>query len=171
MSEDRCWITEDPIDACALLSECTSSSDGAAILFVGVVRDHNDGKAVGHLDYKAYPEMAGRVLRQIVSEARQRWETGDMAVVHRIGRLQIGEPSVAIAVAAPHRGDAYDASRYIIEELKKRVPIWKREGYLDGDSEWLVGQDPTGQDSGFGIQDSDTAASASQASASPERRP
>lgn len=149
MADDRCWITTDPIDGCAVLAECTTASDGAAILFLGVVRDHNDGKEVGHLDYKAYPEMAEVVLREIVAEARQRWETGKMAVVHRVGRLEIGEPSVAIAVASPHRGDAYEASRYIIEELKKRVPVWKREGYLDGHSEWLIPQD-----SGFGIQDS-----------------
>lgn len=138
----RSRITEDPIDGAALLTECTSSSDGAAILFVGVVRDHNDGKDVGHLDYKAYPEMAEAVLDEIVEEAAGRWSVGEMAVVHRIGRLEIGEASVAIAVASPHRGDAYEASRYIIEELKKRVPIWKKEGYLDGDSEWLMGTDP-----------------------------
>ena len=142
MAEPRCWITTEPIDSCSLLAECTSSTDGAAILFVGVVRDHNEGKSVGHLDYKAYPEMAEAVLRKIVVEAQERWETGEIAVVHRIGRLEIGDPSVAIAVAAPHRGDAYEASRYIIEELKKRVPIWKREGYLDGQSEWLMGNTP-----------------------------
>ena len=142
MPQHRCWITEDPIDACALLGDCSSASDGAALLFVGVVRDHNEGKSVGHLDYKAYPEMAERVLREIVAEAAEQWETGSMAVVHRVGRLEIGEASVAIAVAAPHRGDAYAASRYIIEELKKRVPVWKREGYLDGESEWLMGNTP-----------------------------
>lgn len=142
MAEPRCWITTEPIDSCSLLTQCTSSTDGAAILFLGVVRDHNEGKSVGHLDYKAYPEMAESVLRKIAVEAQERWETGNIAVVHRIGRLEIGEPSVAIAVAAPHRGDAYEASRYIIEELKKRVPIWKREGYLDGQSEWLMGNTP-----------------------------
>ena len=142
MPANLCRITTEPIDGCALLADCASSSDGAAILFLGIVRDHNEGKQVGHLDYKAYPEMAEVVLREIVSEAKGRWETGEIAVVHRIGRLEIGEPSVAIAVAAPHRGDAYAASRYIIEELKKRVPIWKREGYLDGASEWLMGTMP-----------------------------
>lgn len=141
-SSGRCSIITEPIDGCALIADVASSNDGAAILFLGVVRDHNDGKAVGHLDYKAYPEMAEVVLREIVSEARTKWETGEIGVVHRMGRLEIGEPSVAIAVAAPHRGDAYAASRYIIEELKKRVPIWKREGYLDGQSEWLMGNTP-----------------------------
>jgi molybdopterin synthase catalytic subunit len=82
------------------------------------------------------------MLKEIVAESRLRWETGAISVVHRIGRLEIGEPSVAIVVASAHRGEAYEASRYIIEELKKRVPIWKREGYVDGASEWLLGNVP-----------------------------
>ncbi|MEX2572613.1 MAG: molybdenum cofactor biosynthesis protein MoaE [Gemmatimonadota bacterium] len=135
-----CRITADPIDPCTLLD--TSPGDGAALLFVGVVRDHNEGRSVGHLDYQAYPEMAEAVLREIVDEALGRWDAGQVSVVHRVGRLDIGEVSVAIAVTSPHRGDAYDASRYVIEELKKRVPIWKREGYIDGDSEWLRGNTP-----------------------------
>jgi molybdopterin synthase catalytic subunit len=137
-----CSVTTDPIDACGLLTGATMASDGAALLFVGVVRNENEGRGVGHLEYDAYPAMAEATLREIVTEARQRWETGAIAVVHRIGRLEIGETSVAIVVSAPHRGDAYEASRYIIEELKKRVPIWKREGYLDGASEWLRGSTP-----------------------------
>ena len=138
----RCRIVEEPIDAAALIGEVRAPSDGAVLVFVGVVRDSNEGREVGHLDYQAYPAMAEAVLREIVTEARDRWDTGDIAVVHRIGRLEIGEASVAIAVASPHRSEAYDASRYIIEELKKRVPIWKREGYLEGDSEWLSGTTP-----------------------------
>jgi molybdopterin synthase catalytic subunit len=142
----RCRITRAPIDAAALLEECTTAEDGAALLFVGVVRNHNDGREVGHLSYDAYEEMAARVLEQIVAEAEGRWEIGRAAVVHRIGRLEIGEASVAIAVAAPHRGEAYEASRYVIEELKKRVPIWKREGYVDGEAEWLGGEVPGGEE-------------------------
>lgn len=142
MSAPRCRITSEPIDSAALLDQCVGDADGAAILFVGTVRNHNDGREVGHLDYQSYPEMAVKVLEDIVSEAEERWDVGEMSVVHRIGRLEIGEASVAIVVASPHRGDAYDASRYIIEELKKRVPIWKREGYLTGESEWLMGTTP-----------------------------
>lgn len=141
MSE-RCRVVREPIDTAALLAGCTSPEDGAALLFVGIVRNHNDGRSVGHLSYDSYAEMAERVLEEIVEEAESRWSVGGIAVVHRIGRLEIGETSVAIAVAAPHRGEAYEASRYIIEELKKRAPIWKREGYVDGDSEWLGGQLP-----------------------------
>lgn len=141
MTSSRCAVTADPIDPCALLADA-GGSDGAALLFVGLVRNHNEGREVGHLDYQAYPAMAEATLREIVEEARGRWEVGSISVVHRIGRLEIGEASVAIAVTAPHRGDAYEASRYIIEELKRRVPIWKREGYLEGDSEWLRGYTP-----------------------------
>lgn len=142
MAERRCRITEQPIDTDALLRDSVGDADGAALLFVGTVRNHNDGRDVGHLDYQAYPEMAEKVLEEIVAEAEGRWDVGGMSVVHRVGRLEIGEASVAIVVASPHRGDAYEASRYIIEELKKRVPIWKREGYLTGESEWLMGNVP-----------------------------
>ena len=138
----RCLVTTDPIDPSALLADCTSDGAGATILFIGTVRDQNEGRDVGHLDYQAYPPMAEATLGEIVAEARDKWETGEISVVHRYGRLEIGEVSVAIAVAAPHRGDAYAASRYIIEELKKRVPIWKREGYLTGESAWLRGNEP-----------------------------
>jgi molybdopterin synthase catalytic subunit len=142
VAEHTCRITRDPIDACALLHGGIADEDGAALLFVGTVRNHNEGRGVGHLEYQAYPEMAESTLREIVGEAAEQWETGTMSVVHRTGRLEIGDVSVAIQVAAPHRGDAYAASRYIIEELKKRVPIWKREGYLEGESEWLSGTTP-----------------------------
>jgi molybdopterin synthase catalytic subunit len=139
---DHCAVTLDPIDPCAMLAGLTTETDGAGILFLGTVRNHNEGREVGHLDYQAYPPMAEATLREIVAEARAKWQTGEMSVIHRYGRLEIGEVSVAIAVASPHRGDAYAASRYIIEELKKRVPIWKREGYLTGEREWLRGNEP-----------------------------
>lgn len=137
-----CRVTTEPIDTVALLAQCASPADGAVLLFLGVVRDHNDGRAVGHLEYDAYAAMAELELRRIVDEARAKWPVGDVAVVHRTGRLEIGEASVAIAVASPHRDEAYSASRYVIEELKTRVPIWKREGYLEGGSEWLSGATP-----------------------------
>lgn len=138
----RCWITPEPLDAAALLSSVATPADGAVLLFWGVVRNRNDGRAVDHLEYEAYREMAEATLREIVAEARERWATGEIAVAHRVGRLAIGEASVGIAVAAPHRAEAYQASRYVIEELKKRAPIWKREGYVTGDAEWLVGTEP-----------------------------
>ncbi|MDQ3557155.1 MAG: molybdenum cofactor biosynthesis protein MoaE [Gemmatimonadota bacterium] len=140
-----CRVTPEPLDTGALLRGVADSSDGAVLLFVGVVRQQNEGRAVTHLEYEAYAPMAEAKLREICREARERWRTGRVCAVHRVGRLEIGEASVAIAVAAPHRGDAYEASRYVIEELKRRVPVWKREGYVDGPSEWLAGVTPGGE--------------------------
>ena len=135
-------VTADAIDPARMLSGALSPADGAALLFWGVVRQENDGRAVSRLEYSAYAPMAEREMLRIADEARARFGTGAIHVVHRVGRLEIGEASVAIAVASPHREAAYSASRYIIEELKKRVPIWKREGYLDGDAAWLRGSTP-----------------------------
>jgi molybdopterin synthase catalytic subunit len=135
-------VTPDPLDASALLASVSSPSDGAVLLFWGIVRDHNQGRAVAHLEYDAYIRMAESVLAEIVDEARTRWQLGGLGVVHRIGRLEIGESSVGIAVASPHRAEAYEASRYVIEELKRRAPIWKREVYAEGGGEWLHGQSP-----------------------------
>lgn len=137
-----CRVTADPIDVAALLASVPSPSDGAVLLFVGVVRDENDGRGVASLEYEAYAEMAERKMREIADEARARWPVGDVALVHRVGRLEIGEASVAIAVASPHRAEAYEASRYLIEQLKRRVPVWKREGYVEGETRWVPGFTP-----------------------------
>jgi molybdopterin synthase catalytic subunit len=133
----RTAIVEHRIDACALLDEVAQRRNGASILFIGTVRDVNDGAPVTALDYSAYTEMAETELAAIVLEASERWSTPDIVVEHRIGNLALGDASVAIAVAHPHRGEAYEASRYIIEELKRRLPVWKREHYVDGRSEWV----------------------------------
>ena len=133
----RTAIVERPIDSCALLEEVAQHRNGATVLFVGTVRDINDGSAVSALDYTAYSAMAERELEVIVSEAAERWQTPDIVVEHRIGSLELGDASVAIAAAAPHRGEAFEACRYVIEELKKRLPIWKREHYVDGSAEWI----------------------------------
>jgi molybdopterin synthase catalytic subunit len=135
-------ITREPIDAAALLASVPSASDGAVLLFLGVVRDHNQGRAVSALEYQAYEPMAAAELERIVAEAGERWAVGGISAAHRVGALKIGEASVAIAVASPHREEAYAASRYVIEELKRRLPVWKREGYLDGEREWVPGHDP-----------------------------
>jgi molybdopterin synthase catalytic subunit len=107
-----------------------------------VVRNENEGRGVAHLEYQAYAEMAERKLREIADEAIARWGTGDIRVLHRVGRLEVGEASVGIAVASPHRAEAFEACRYVIDELKKRVPVWKREGYVDGETEWVPGWTP-----------------------------
>jgi len=141
-------ITREPIDPARLLGDSVSPGDGAALLFWGVVRNQNDGRSVSHLEYHAYAGMAERMMHRIAEEAIERFGVGDVRIVHRVGTLAIGEASVAIAVASPHRGEAYEASRYVIEELKQRVPIWKREGYVEGESEWVPGFTPGAELSG-----------------------
>ena len=139
---DRVAVGAEPIDLAALLESVATPADGAVLLFCGIVREVNDHRPVARLSYDAYAPMAIMTLGEIVDEARQRWGTGEIAVHHRTGTLEIGEVSVAIAVASPHRDAAYGASRYVIEELKHRVPIWKHEHYADGESEWLAGTAP-----------------------------
>jgi molybdopterin synthase catalytic subunit len=136
----RAAIVTRSIDPAALLTEVASVTRGASVLFVGTVRDTNDGRAVTGIEYAAYESMAARELEAILAEAAVRFGTDDVVVEHRIGTLHLGEASVAIAVAHAHRAPAYDASRFIIEQLKRRVPIWKREHYADGTREWI---DPT----------------------------
>lgn len=133
-------LTRQPIDAAALLSEVTAPECGATALFLGTVRNSNDGRAVDGIEYSAYDVMATAEMERIVAEAGQRFPGVSTALVHRIGNLAIGDVSVAIAGAHAHRQPALDAVRYVIEELKRRVPIWKREHYVDGTTEWV---DPT----------------------------
>lgn len=139
-------ITPDPVAPAELLDGVGADEDGAVVLFLGIVRDHNDGRSVTGMEYEAYEEMAREVLEAIAREARDRWNTDRIGVVHRTGRLEVGEVSVAIAVSTPHRAEAYDASRYVIEEIKARLPIWKREHYVDGERRWVPGRRPPGGD-------------------------
>jgi molybdopterin synthase catalytic subunit len=136
-------LVRDPIDPGAVLARVGHREDGAALLFVGVVRNHAQGRAVEGLRYDAYEEMAAEVLRAIAQEASQALGTDRIAVVHRVGELSVGETSVAIAVSSPHRAEAFAASRYVIEEIKKRLPVWKRESYADGGEAWVPGETPS----------------------------
>jgi molybdopterin synthase catalytic subunit len=133
-----------PIDVLALVEAVSSAANGAVLLFLGAVRQVNDGRDVTGIDYAAYEGMALRELQAIAEEAAVRFDSADVRIVHRLGELGVEEVSVAIAVAHAHRDAAYAASRWVIEELKRRVPIWKREHYADGTREWV---DPTGQPS------------------------
>ena len=133
----RCALVDRPIDIVAIVSEVARTSNGATLLFIGTVRDVNNGRAITGMDYTAYASMATRELTEILGEAAQQFETEDIVVEHRLGTLGLGDASVAIAVAHAHRGPAYDASRYVIEQLKQRVPIWKLEHYVDGSREWV----------------------------------
>lgn len=136
----RTAVVERPLDPSALLAEVASVANGATVLFVGTVREVNEGRAVAGIDYAAYSAMAESELAAIARQAGAEWNTSDVVVEHRIGTLALGEASIAIAVAHPRRAAAFDAARMIIEEVKRRVPIWKREHYADGTREWI---DPT----------------------------
>jgi len=134
-------ITRDPLDAeavRALEEAVTTSGDGGVVTFQGVVRDNARGKQVRALEYDAYGEMAEQQMAQIAAEVEARWEDSTVALVHRIGHLEIGECSVVVAVACPHRGEAFEACRYAIDTLKSTVPIWKKEINADGE-EWVEG--------------------------------
>jgi molybdopterin synthase catalytic subunit len=135
-------ITRDVIDTNALLATAAGRANGAITLFVGIVRDHNDARPVRGMRYDAYEEMATTVLAEIVAEAKQAMGDGTLIAVHRIGELAVGDVSVAIAAGAPHRAPTFDAARYVIEEIKRRLPVWKEEHYTDGDAQWLAGQIP-----------------------------
>lgn len=130
-------IVERPIEAARLMTRVSDASCGAVVLFVGTVRDRNSGRAVTGIEYSAYREMAERELAAIVADAEARFPGVHLAVEHRIGYLALGEASIAIAAAHAHRALAYDASRHVIEETKRRVPIWKCEHYADGTREWV----------------------------------
>jgi molybdopterin synthase catalytic subunit len=126
-------IVEEPIDVGALILEAQRPDCGAVATFVGTTRvDESGGASVEYLEYEAYRPMADRKLEEIGAEIRERWEVGHVAIVHRLGRVAPGEASVAIVVATPRRGPAFEASRYAIERIKEIVPIWKREVWSDG---------------------------------------
>jgi len=138
----RARITEAPIDGAAVLADVGSPDDGAVVLFLGTVRRTNDGRTVTGMRYDAYRNMAQKVLAGIAGEAAVRAGSDRVAVVHRIGELAVGDVSVAIAVSTPHRADAFDAARYVIDEIKRRLPVWKQEYDLEGDARWLDGSVP-----------------------------
>ena len=133
----RSAIVTRPIDTAALLAEVAASANGATVLFTGTVRELSEGRAVTGIDYDAYETMAAEELARIVSETAQRYATDDVVAEHRIGSLQLGEISVAIAVGHPHRAPAFDAARHVIEEIKLRLPIWKQELFTDGTRAWV----------------------------------
>jgi len=133
---DLVSLVEHPIDVAALV--VTSPQDGAGCLFVGVVRNEHQGRRVERLEYEAYEEMALPLMKEIAAEAKRRFSVTEIRLVHRVGRLEIGEASVAVAVASPHRAEAFDACRFAIDTLKAKVPIWKKEHYADGTA-WLEG--------------------------------
>ncbi|MGH7536505.1 MAG: molybdenum cofactor biosynthesis protein MoaE [Gemmatimonadales bacterium] len=133
------YLAADPIDLSPLVARVKAPERGGITTFLGVVRDHHEGRGVRRLEYSAYGPMAEAECRRIVTEAKERWGA-EIALQHRTGRLEVGDVAVAIAAAAPHRDQAFAACRYVIEEVKRRVPIWKQEYYADGTVAWV---DPT----------------------------
>ncbi|MEA3377115.1 MAG: molybdenum cofactor biosynthesis protein MoaE [Chloroflexota bacterium] len=132
----RFQITTDPLSVDDVIARAAHPAAGAVSTFVGLVRGETDGREVRHLHYEAYPDMAERQMRQIGDEIRDRWPTIlETAIVHRIGRLQIGQVIVVIAVSSAHRQDVFAATHYAIDRLKQTVPIWKKEVFTDGE-EW-----------------------------------
>jgi molybdopterin synthase catalytic subunit len=137
----RYEISEEPLELAPLIALVRSDACGAIVAFLGVVRETGDGeRPVDGLAYEAYPEMALPELRAVGEEAAHKFGPARVAIVHRIGKLELGEASVAIAVAAPHRAQAFDACEFAIDELKRRVPIWKKEFYRDGESSWRANE-------------------------------
>ena len=139
-ANDLCQVTDQSIDLGALVSRALPDDQGAQVVFAGVVRNINLGRQVVAVEYEAFAPMAENVFREFAAEARQKFgPTTTVTIVHRVGRLNVGEASVAIIVTTRHRDECYRASRYVIEELKKRAPVWKKEFYTDGETEWVQG--------------------------------
>jgi molybdopterin synthase catalytic subunit len=129
-------VTPGPISADEVIARLADPAVGAIATFVGVVRDETEGRKTQYLEYEAYPEMAEATLRQIGDEIRERWPSiREVAIVHRVGRLEIGEAATVIAISAAHRSEVFDALRYAIDRLKEIAPIWKKEVWADGE-EW-----------------------------------
>ncbi len=126
-----------PIDIPALISELSDNCNGAASVFIGTVRSLNEGREVLGMEYSAYEPMAEKEISDIMTEASARFGVQHIVIEHRLGALVVGDASVVIVTAHPHRADAIDAMRYCVEELKARVPIWKREQYADGSRDWV----------------------------------
>ena len=135
----RIEITDAPIATESIVAEMKSGADGAVCVFDGVVRDNTRGRRTLHLDYEAYREMALAQMRELAAKAVAQFGVREVAVVHRLGRLLVGETSVLIVVASAHRGAAFDACRWMIDTLKKTVPIWKKEQFVDG-AVWADGE-------------------------------
>ena len=135
----RVSVGEDPIDTAALAAEVTRPDSGATVVFLGTVRDHSEGKVgVTHLDYEVYGEMVEPKIAEVVDSACAQWPVLAAAVEHRSGIVKVGQTSVAVAISSAHRADAFEAARFVIDELKRTAPIWKKE-FWSGGSEWSRG--------------------------------
>lgn len=130
-------LTQEPIDPTSVLTRVASRQAGAVVLFLGTTREMTGGRRTESLDYECYPEMAQRKLAELEDEARRQWPLVECSIVHRLGHLELGEASIAIAVSSPHRDAAFAAGKWLIDTIKQVVPIWKRENWADGTTEWV----------------------------------
>ena len=130
-------LTHDAIDYHALTEQVRRPNCGGVVVFLGTVRDLTGERVTVALEYEAYPGMAEKKMAEIESDTRQRWPVGDIALIHRLGHLEVGDISVAVAVSCPHRAQAFEACRHAIDRLKELVPIWKKEIWADGSTEWV----------------------------------
>jgi molybdopterin synthase catalytic subunit len=130
-------LTHEPLDPTRLLAQVSSPAAGAVVLFLGTTRELTAGRRTASLDYECYPQLAEKKLAELEAEARRRWPIVECAIVHRLGHLELGEASIAIAVSSPHRADAFAAGQWLIDTIKEVVPIWKRENWADGTQEWV----------------------------------
>lgn len=130
-------LTDNPIDATALLQSAQQPAAGAVVLFLGITRQFTRGRETASLSYEAYREMAVKELERLEQQARERWPLVDCSIVHRLGEVPLAEASVAIAASSAHRADAFEAGRWLIDTLKEIVPIWKQERWADGSAEWV----------------------------------
>ena len=130
-------LTQSPIDYQALTERVRSPQAGAVLLFLGTVREFTSGRQTLRLGYEAYPQMALKKMKELAEEACRRWPVVEVAIVHRLGLLDLGEISVAIALSTPHRAQGFEAGRWLIDTLKDLVPVWKQENWSDGTQEWV----------------------------------
>jgi molybdopterin synthase catalytic subunit len=135
-------LQAEPIDYHALTEEVRTPACGGVVLFLGTVRELTEGRKTVALDYEAYPGMAEKKMTEIEEDVRSRWPVGEIAIVHRLGHLELGDVSVAVAVSCPHRMQAFEACRHAIDRVKEIVPIWKKENWADGTAEWVHPGEP-----------------------------
>jgi len=133
----KCWTTTEPISDSDVRPLVETPESGAVVVFLGIVRNHAEGRGVDSLEYEAYPPMAEKKMTQIADEARTRWALHRIAVVHRVGHLSIGEASISIAVSSAHRKEAFAACEFVMDRVKADVPIWKKEHWSEGGAHWV----------------------------------
>jgi len=133
------YLTHDPIDVGNLVAQVSDPGRGGTVLFLGSVRRSEEDGAVASIEYSAYEEMVVAEFERIVAEAKARWPDAVCRVAHRLGDVPVGEPSIAVVAAAPHRREAFEACRFLIEEAKRRLPVWKHERFEDGTKRWRGG--------------------------------